>query len=100
MKYSHKYLKFNTIGIGDGANDIMMIREAKTGIGVAGKEGLHACNSADITIPEFRYLRRLIFCYGRLMHTRCCELFEYMFEKNAILATMNIIYSFFNLFSM
>lgn len=39
-----------TLAIGDGANDVGMIHEAKVGVGISGKEGKHAANSADFAI--------------------------------------------------
>ncbi len=37
-------------GIGDGGNDVGLIREANIGIGVEGKEGMQASLSSDISI--------------------------------------------------
>ena len=52
VNFSHIYYPFLTsLAIGDGANDVRMIKMAQIGIGIAGKEGMHACNSADIAIP-------------------------------------------------
>ena len=62
--------EFTTLAIGDGANDVAMIKEAQIGVGVAGKEGVHSCNNADITIPEFKFLKPAIFIHGRYMHVR------------------------------
>ena len=89
-----------TLAIGDGANDAPMIRMAHIGVGVAGKEGLHACNSADITVPAFKFLKRILFCYGRQNHIRNQEMFEYSIEKNSIVALMHVVYSYFNLYSI
>lgn len=55
-----------TLAIGDGANDIGMIHEAKIGnvplfqfqyclgVGICGNEGRHAANNADFAIGQFR----------------------------------------------
>ena len=53
-----------TLGIGDGANDVEMIRAAHIGVGIIGKEGTQAVNNADYAISQFRYLTRLILVYG------------------------------------
>ena len=45
------YPYLTSLAVGDGANDVGMIKMAQIGIGVAGKEGMHACNSADIALP-------------------------------------------------
>ena len=54
-----------TAAIGDGANDVSMIKEAHVGIGLYGREGLRAVQSSDFAIGEFRYLWRLILVHGR-----------------------------------
>ena len=53
-----------TLGVGDGANDVEMIRAAHIGVGIIGKEGTQAVNNADYAISQFRYLTRLILVYG------------------------------------
>ncbi|CAL5987487.1 Phospholipid-translocating_ATPase [Hexamita inflata] len=101
IKRTHDLIpEFTTLAIGDGANDVAMIKEAQIGVGVAGKEGVHSCNNADITIPEFKFLKPAIFIHGRFMHIRNQEIFEYMIEKNSILAIMHVVYSFYNLFTI
>lgn len=39
VKSISKYTKKRTAAVGDGGNDVSMIREANVGIGIAGKEG-------------------------------------------------------------
>ena len=46
-----------TLAIGDGANDIGMLHEAKIGIGICGNEGRHAANNSDFSIAQFRFLK-------------------------------------------
>jgi magnesium-transporting ATPase (P-type) len=53
-----------TLAIGDGANDVAMIRKAHVGVGIMGKEGNHASAYADYAIPGFKDLRRLLFVHG------------------------------------
>lgn len=43
-----------TLAIGDGANDVEMIRTAHIGVGVIGKEGTQAVNNADYAIGQFQ----------------------------------------------
>lgn len=45
-----------TLSVGDGANDVPMIREANIGVGVRGKEGSQAVRSADYALNQFFYL--------------------------------------------
>ena len=44
-----------TLSIGDGANDVSMIREADVGVGIYGKEGRQAANNAGC-ISTYHYL--------------------------------------------
>ena len=50
-----------TLAIGDGANDVSMIKEAHVGIGLYGNEGMRAAQTADFALGEFRFLWRLVF---------------------------------------
>jgi hypothetical protein len=43
-----------TLAIGDGANDVGMIHAARVGVGISGREGRHAANSADFAVGQFR----------------------------------------------
>ena len=54
-----------TLGVGDGANDVPMIRESSVGVGVKGKEGNAAVNNADYIIRRFHHLIKLLFVHGR-----------------------------------
>ena len=59
-----------TLAIGDGANDVSMIKEAHIGVGLYGNEGLRAVQTADLALGEFRYLWRLLLVHGRLTYLR------------------------------
>jgi phospholipid-translocating ATPase len=54
-----------TLAVGDGANDITMIQEARIGIGITGKEGFQAARSSDYSIAQFQFLQKLILVHGR-----------------------------------
>ena len=43
-----------TLAIGDGANDVPMIRAADVGIGISGREGMQAVLASDYAIPQFK----------------------------------------------
>jgi phospholipid-translocating ATPase len=62
-----------TLAIGDGANDIAMIREAHVGIGITGKEGLQAARTSDYSIAQFRFLVKLLLVHGRWNYIRICK---------------------------
>ncbi len=49
-----------TLAIGDGANDVPMIKAAHVGIGISGMEGLQATMASDYAIAQFRCAFRLL----------------------------------------
>jgi phospholipid-transporting ATPase len=59
-----------TLAIGDGANDVAMIREARVGVGIGGHEGMQAVNSSDFAIARFRFLQNLLLVHGRWNYQR------------------------------
>mmetsp|Transcript_6858 Transcript_6858/g.12466 ORF Transcript_6858/g.12466 Transcript_6858/m.12466 type:complete len:1068 (+) Transcript_6858:375-3578(+) len=73
-----------TLSIGDGANDVSMIIAAHVGIGISGEEGQQAARSADYSIGQFKYLRRLLFVHGRECYRRNSYLIVYNFYKNIL----------------
>jgi phospholipid-translocating P-type ATPase (flippase) len=87
--------KATTLSIGDGANDVSMIREADIGIGIYGKEGRHAANNADVAIGQFKFLRRLILVHGRWNYIRQSRVFLYCMHKNMVLTCSLFWYSYF-----
>jgi magnesium-transporting ATPase (P-type) len=88
-----------TLAIGDGANDVSMIREAHIGIGLFGHEGLRAAQSADIAIGEFKCLWKILFWHGRVSYMRNAELINYFFYKNILFTFPQILFFAFNYFS-
>ena len=62
-----------TLAIGDGGNDVNMIRTANVGIGIFGKEGYQAAYNSDYAISQFKYLKRLLFNDGRITLARNCD---------------------------
>jgi magnesium-transporting ATPase (P-type) len=80
-----------TLAIGDGANDVSMIREADVGIGIIGKEGRQAANNADFAIGQFKFLRRLLLVHGRWNYVRQSKVFLYCLHKNLVI-TFVLVY--------
>lgn len=74
-----------TLAIGDGANDVNMISAAHVGIGIRGLEGQQAVRASDYAIGEFRFLRKLILCFGRESYRKNTTLICYNFYKNVLL---------------
>lgn len=83
-----------TLAIGDGANDVPMIQAAQVGVGIAGKEGKQAVNSADFAIGQFRFLKRLLLLHGRWNYRRTCKFILYSFYKNIVLVLTLFYFSF------
>ena len=71
-----------TLAIGDGGNDVNMIRTANVGIGIFGKEGYQAAYNSDYAISQFKYLKRLLFNDGRITLARNCYFLYHYFFKN------------------
>lgn len=88
-----------TLAIGDGANDVSMIREAHIGIGLYGNEGMRAVQSSDFALGEFKFLWRLLMHHGRLCYLRNAELILYFFYKNLVLTLPQLYFGFCNGFS-
>ncbi|KAL6765132.1 hypothetical protein V8C86DRAFT_2461703 [Haematococcus lacustris] len=70
------------LAIGDGANDVAMLQAADVGVGLMGREGRQAANSADYVLPNFRHLIPLLFVHGSLCRHRLARLASYSFYKN------------------
>lgn len=88
-----------TLAIGDGANDVSMIREAHIGVGLYGNEGMRAVQSSDFALGEFKFLWRLLMHHGRLCYLRNAELILYFFYKNLVLTIPHIYFGYQNGFS-
>lgn len=73
------------LAIGDGANDVSMIRAAHIGVGLAGREGVQAARSADFAIQRFRMLQHLLLVHGSLGYQRLSKVFLYCMYKNLML---------------
>lgn len=94
-----KYKKAVTLSIGDGANDVSMIKTAHIGVGISGQEGLQAVLSSDYSIAQFRYLERLLLVHGRWSYFRMCKFLKYFFYKNFAYTFCQFWYAFFAGFS-
>lgn len=91
--------KMRTLAIGDGANDVSMIRTAHIGIGINGKEGTQAARFADISIGKFRFLAKLLLVHGGWGYQRLGKTILYFLYKNWILYMCQLWYSPMSMFS-
>ncbi|XP_056122106.1 phospholipid-transporting ATPase IC [Rhinichthys klamathensis goyatoka] len=94
-----RYKKAVTLSIGDGANDVNMIKTADIGVGISGQEGMQAVMSSDYAFAQFRFLQRLLLVHGRWSYIRMCKFLRYFFYKNFAFTLVHFWFSFFNGFS-
>ncbi|XP_064409497.1 phospholipid-transporting ATPase ID [Latimeria chalumnae] len=116
-----KYKKAVTLAIGDGANDVSMIKGpgasslkvmgfgdpikpcnstcAHIGVGISGQEGMQAVLSSDFSFAQFRYLQRLLLVHGRWSYIRMCKFLSYFFYKNFTFTLVHFWYAFFSGYS-
>ncbi len=87
------------LAIGDGGNDVNMIKAANVGIGIFGKEGYQAAYNSDYAISQFKYLKRLLFYHGRFSLLRNSYFIYFFFYKSLIFNMPNLWFAFFNGFS-
>uniref|UniRef100_A0A671WBA4 Phospholipid-transporting ATPase n=1 Tax=Sparus aurata TaxID=8175 RepID=A0A671WBA4_SPAAU len=88
-----------TLAIGDGANDVSMIKTAHIGVGISGQEGTQAVLASDYSFAQFRYLQRLLLVHGRWSYFRMCNFLCYFFYKNFAFTLVHFWYGFFCGFS-
>ncbi|XP_030647206.1 probable phospholipid-transporting ATPase IM [Chanos chanos] len=94
-----KYKKAVTLAVGDGANDVSMIKAAHIGVGISGQEGMQAVLSSDFSFAQFRFLQHLLLVHGRWSYLRMCKFLRYFFYKNFTFTFVHFWYAFFCGFS-
>ncbi|BFZ02549.1 hypothetical protein BsWGS_05588 [Bradybaena similaris] len=94
-----RHKKSITLAIGDGANDVSMIKMAHIGIGISGQEGMQAVLASDYSVAQFRYLERLLLVHGRWSYLRMCKFLKYFFYKNFAFTLCHFWFAFFCGFS-
>ncbi|KAK7935318.1 phospholipid-translocating P-type ATPase [Apiospora marii] len=99
VKMVKKFSPEILLAIGDGANDVSMIQAAHIGVGISGLEGLQAARSADLSIAQFRYLRKLTLVHGAWSYQRVSKTILFSFYKNITLYLTQFWYTFQNVFS-
>lgn len=85
VKLVKRHKKALLLAIGDGANDVSMIQAAHVGVGISGLEGLQAARAADISIAQFRFLRKLLLVHGSWSYHRISQVILFSFYKNIAL---------------
>lgn len=72
---------------------------ALLGVGISGREGKHAANSADFAIGQFRFIVPLLLIHGRYNYIRGSKLVLYSFFKNLVLVSTLFYYCNYSGFS-
>ena len=88
-----------TLGVGDGANDVGMIKAAHIGVGISGREGRAAVLASDFSVGQFRFLARLLLVHGRWSAKRNREVVLYAFYKNFVYTMANVWFGFLSAYS-
>ncbi|XP_066491691.1 phospholipid-transporting ATPase IK [Tiliqua scincoides] len=83
------------LAIGDGANDVNMIKTADIGVGISGQEGMQAVQCSDYALAQFSYLQRLLFVHGRWSYLRICKFLRYFFYKTFAGMMVQIWFAFY-----
>ncbi|KAL7089629.1 hypothetical protein ACP275_13G196000 [Erythranthe tilingii] len=87
------------LAIGDGANDVGMIQEADIGVGISGMEGMQAVMASDFSLPQFRFLERLLIVHGHWCYKRISKMILYFVYKNIAFGLTLFYYNTFTGFS-
>ena len=93
------YKSATSLAIGDGANDVSMIKEADVGVGISGQEGMQAVLASDYSIAQFRFLAPLLLVHGRWSYNRITWAILYFFYKNYTFILVNFWFALFSGFS-
>ncbi|KAM5191560.1 phospholipid-transporting ATPase IK [Mantella aurantiaca] len=91
-----RHKKAITLAIGDGANDVNMIKTAHIGVGLSGFEGTQAVQSSDYAVAQFSYLQRLLLVHGRWSYLRIAKFLRYFFYKASASVFCHVLYAYFN----
>ncbi|POO03252.1 P-type ATPase, subfamily IV [Trema orientale] len=98
-KVVKEYTGKTVLAIGDGANDVGMIQEADIGVGISGMEGMQAVMASDFSLPQFRFLGRLLIVHGHWCYKRISKMILYFVYKNIAFGLTLFYYELYTSFS-
>jgi len=87
------------LAIGDGANDVPMIKQGSIGVGLQGLEGTAAARNSDYVIARFQFLIPLLFVHGRYAYRGTCFMILYLLWKNSMFTFLFLWFATFSGFS-
>lgn len=93
VRLIQKHTGKRTCAVGDGGNDVSMIQQADAGIGIEGLEGKQASLAGDFSIPQFKYIAKLLVVHGRRSYKRSAQLSQFVIHRGLIITTMQAIFS-------
>ena len=85
-----------TLAIGDGFNDIDMIRNANTGIAIRNFNNYNVTNEADIVLENFKNLKELILVKSRYSYIRNSTIAKLIFYRCVMISFLLMGYIILN----
>jgi phospholipid-translocating ATPase len=95
VKAIKKYCNEVTLSVGDGGNDVAMIKKAHIGVGIVGKEGKQAALASDFSIDRFKDLKHLILWHGRNSYKRGAVMAQFVIHRGLIISVMQVYFLIF-----
>ncbi|KAJ2081366.1 putative aminophospholipid-translocase [Coemansia sp. RSA 988] len=93
VRLLQRYTRRRVLAVGDGANDVSMIRAADVGVGLVGREGMQASLTADFSVLQFSYIARLLLWHGRNSYKRSAKLAQFVIHRGLIISIMQVVFS-------
>lgn len=88
-----KCTKNRVLAVGDGGNDVGMIRISDIGVGISGKEGVQAALAADFSITSFNHLLKLVLWHGRVNYKRICMMCHFVIHRGLIISMIQFTFT-------
>lgn len=74
-------------------HQVSMIQQSDAGIGIEGREGKQASLAGDFSIPQFKFIAKLLLVHGRRSYKRSAQLSQFVIHRGLIISTMQAIFS-------